>query len=41
VIFTLLTLGLALIAKWLLVIVIGLILSRLQPQPTGAQKSEG
>jgi hypothetical protein len=32
---------LALIAQWSLVIIIGLILVRLQPKPTGAQKSEG
>jgi CAAX protease family protein len=32
---------LALIAKWLLVIVIGMILIRLQPGPTGAQESSG
>jgi hypothetical protein len=31
---------LAMIAKWLLVIIVGLILIRLQPKPTGAQKSE-
>jgi uncharacterized protein len=31
----------ALIAKWLLVIIIGLILFRLQPKPADAQKSQG
>jgi uncharacterized protein len=30
---------LAMIAKWLLVIIVGLILTRLQPKPTGVQKS--
>jgi hypothetical protein len=30
---------LAMIAKWLLVIIVGLILTGLQPKPTGVQKS--